>query len=261
MVESDRLDEIVQAWRDAENPVVFTGAGMSTASGLPDFRSARGLWKQQPESLATLTAMRKEPDEFYFFYQWRIARLWEVQPNDGHKRLVELERQGRVKTIITQNVDALHQRAGSQSVIELHGTLRTVSCVHCHARFESRQLLPKGEAWEAEYRAGLYRHGEECCCPKCGKMLRPDVVLFGESLPQDSWMKAVEWSRRSDFFVVIGSSLVVGPANLCPLWAAEGGGRLLIINAAPTPLDDKAAWIVREPASDVLKRIAEKMVP
>ena len=246
------IAEIAQAWKTANTVVVFTGAGMSTESGLPDFRSAQGMWKQRPESLATLKALSQTPDEFYFFYQWRIKQLWSVEPNAGHLALAQLERAGRVSHVITQNVDGLHHRAGSSRVSELHGSLKTVSCLKCQSRFDSRQLLPKVEGWEERYQNGSYRHGAECRCPACGGLLRPDVVLFGESLPEEAWKISQEWSCKADLFVVIGSSLVVSPANYLPQMAVEAGTKLLIINQEPTPLDQLATWRLQAKAAEAI---------
>lgn len=254
------LESIVSCWRQAKRVVVFTGAGMSTESGLADFRSARGLWKQRPESLATLTALYEQPDEFYFFYQWRISKLWTAQPNSGHLALAALARAGHIQQVITQNVDGLHQRAGSEAVIELHGTLRTVSCLNCQAHYDSRQLLPVQPTWEADYRAGRYLHGTECFCRECNENLRPDVVLFGEPLPDRAWRAAIASSRSADLFVVIGSSLAVSPANYCPQAAQECGAKLFILNADQTPFDDVADWVVREQAGPFLTRLAEQII-
>ncbi|MCX7779549.1 MAG: NAD-dependent deacylase [Negativicutes bacterium] len=251
--------EIAAAWEQAQSPVVFTGAGMSTESGLPDFRSAQGLWKSRPESLATMTALKTQPDEFYFFYQWRIAKLRDVSPNIGHHSLALLERLGLVTALITQNVDGLHQQAGSVKVTELHGSLRTVSCLNCAAQYESTVLIPQHSAWEEAYKAGLYHYGSECLCPKCNGFLRPDVVLFGEQLPQESWEKAVKACENSDFFVVLGSSLAVAPANVCPQLAVRNGAKLLIVNNDPTPLDELATWVVRASIGDVLAAITGRL--
>lgn len=253
------LDEIAAAWRQAKYPVVFTGAGMSTESGLPDFRSAQGLWKSRPEALATMAALRREPAEFYFFYQWRIARLWATAPNPGHEALAALADKGFVRRLITQNVDGFHQWAGSAAV-ELHGTLRTVSCLACRAEYDSRTLLPAREYWEEEYRAGRYAPGPECRCAACGGGLRPDVVLFGESLPEGPWAEAAAASHEADFFLVVGSSLAVGPANLCPEFALDGGARLAIINAEATHLDGRAAWLVRDKAAGTLAALAGRII-
>jgi NAD-dependent deacetylase len=253
------IQEIASAWSAAKTVVAFTGAGMSTESGLPDFRSAQGLWKQRPEFLATMTAMRQMPDEFYFFYQWRIQRLWSVKPNPGHLALAELEEAGLVQHVITQNVDGLHHRAGSLNVSELHGTLKSVSCLNCQTHYDSRQILPQRGDWEAEYQNGGYRHGAECACPRCGGNLRPDVVLFGESLPEDAWDVSQQWSRKADLFVVIGSSLAVSPANYLPQIAVEAGAKLLIINQESTPLDHFATWCLRTKAAATLPSIAARV--
>lgn len=251
------IQAITAAWSAAKHVVVFTGAGMSTESGLPDFRSAQGLWKQRPEYLATLSAMRQTPDEFYFFYQWRIQRLWSVEPNAGHLAVAMLEKAGQVQHVITQNVDGLHHRAGSTQVSELHGTLKTVSCLNCQTSFDSRKLLPQREGWEADYQQGTYRRGNECNCPQCGGSLRPDVVLFGESLPEAAWQTAQTWSQKADLFVVIGSSLLVSPANYLPQMAVNKGAKLLIINQENTPLDHLATWTLRTKAAEILPVIAQ----
>ena len=134
-----------------------------------------------------------------------------------------------------------------------------VSCLKCHNRFDSRQLLPKVEGWEERYQSASYRHGAECRCPVCGGLLRPDVVLFGESLPEDAWELSKEWSRKADLFVVIGSSLVVSPANYLPQLAVEAGAKLLIINQETTPLDHLATWCLRTKAAETLPAIVAAM--
>jgi NAD-dependent deacetylase len=233
---------------------------MSTESGLPDFRSPQGLWKRRPESLATMDALQRMPGEFYSFYQWRVARLWAAMPHTGHKALAALADAGYVKRLITQNVDGLHHRAGSEA-IELHGTLRTVSCLRCGTAYDSRRLLPTSPDWEEAYRAGRYLPGKERSCPACGDGLRPDVVLFGEALPQEAWDEAVSACKAADFFVVIGSSLAVAPANLCPEFALAGGARLAIINQEATPLDGRAEWVFRDKAAGVLAAVRERILP
>ena len=253
------ISEIAKAWKKAKRVVVFTGAGMSTESGLPDFRSAQGMWKQRPESLATLKALSETPEEFYFFYQWRIQRLCEVYPNAGHLALALLEKQGHVQHLITQNVDGLHQSAGSKNVAELHGTLKTVSCLQCQSHYDASALLPTRQGWEQQYRAGEYHIGPECFCPQCKGKLRPDVVLFGEALPQKTLQESEVWSKEAELFVVIGSSLVVSPANSLPQIAVRAGAKLLIINQDPTPLDVLATWNLRAKAAEVLPVIVAAM--
>jgi NAD-dependent deacetylase len=258
-MKNELIADIANAWRNARTVVVFTGAGMSTESGLPDFRSAQGMWKQRPESLATLNALSQTPADFYFFYQWRILKLGQVSPNAGHLALTLLEKTGQVHHVITQNVDGLHQLAGSEQVSELHGTLKSIRCQQCGSSFASRELLPTREGWEAEYQRGDYQIGPECFCRKCGGNLRPDVVLFGEALPNEAWRQSKEWSSKADLFVVIGSSLVVSPANLLPQTAVQAGAKLLIINQEPTPLDHMATWRLRDKAAESLRAIVEKL--
>lgn len=250
------LKQIVDAWKKAKTPIVFTGAGMSTESGLPDFRSQQGLWKTRPESLATMDALETRPNDFYFFYQWRIAELLKVQPNEGHLILSAMERAGTVRQIITQNVDGLHQRAGSKQVIELHGSLRTVRCRGCKSVFDSRTMLPASEGWQSDYATGRYRYGDECKCSKCGGLLRPEVVMFGEALPEAARKEAESISRNADFFVVLGSSLAVSPANYCPQLALNNGAQLLIVNQEPTALDAQATWVIRDGIGKVLLALA-----
>ena len=251
------LNQIVAAWEKAKTPVVFTGAGMSTESGLPDFRSQHGLWRTRPESLATLAALEKQPNDFYFFYQWRISQLLQVQPNAGHMTLAALERAGYIRQIITQNVDGLHQRAGSKKVLELHGSLRTARCLQCNAVSDSRTMLPGGDTWESDYAAGRYSYGKECICQVCGGFLRPEVVMFGESLPNQAWKEAEAVSQQADFFVVLGTSLAVSPANFCPQLALNNGANLLIVNQEPTELDDQAKWVIRESIGKVLHALID----
>lgn len=258
-MQNETIIEIANAWEKADNVVVFTGAGMSTESGLPDFRSAQGMWRQRPESLATMVAMRETPDEFYFFYQWRIRQLWSVEPNAGHLVLARLESKNKVQHLITQNVDGLHHRAGSARVSEIHGTLKTVSCLRCGSGFDSRQLLPKRGGWVEEYEQGTYHHGKECACPGCGGNLRPDVVLFGEALPEAAWQESLEWSQKADLFVVVGSSLAVSPANYLPQKAVQAGAKLLSINREETPLDHMATWCLRTKAAETIPAIVAAM--
>lgn len=251
------INEIVTAWKAAKKIVIFTGAGMSTESGLPDFRSQNGLWKARPENLATIEALRKQPNDFYFFYQWRISQLLSAQPNAGHLALANLEKAGYISQIITQNVDGLHQKAGSKKVVELHGSLRTVRCINCNSVFEAGTIVPSRENLEQDYIAGTYQYGKECCCPTCNGFLRPEVVMFGEQLPAIAWEKAMATSEEADFFVVLGSSLAVSPANFCPKMALVNGAKVLIINQDKTPLDGQATWGLHSSIVSVMRDIEE----
>ncbi len=257
---SDKIKKIATLWKNAKNVVILSGAGMSTASGLPDFRSKTGLWRQRPEALATLNALQKTPDEFYFFYQWRIAKLWQTLPNFGHTMLAEMEKDGKVSLIVTQNVDSLHQRAGSEKVDELHGSLRTVSCLKCASVYDSKSIIPPDVNWDDEQKADGYKHGQECYCPNCGGQLRPDVVLFGEQLPLRNWQQAVAAAQNASLIVVLGSSLLVGPANQLPSYTLGHGGKLVIINNDPTQLDSAAAVVINDDIPKTLQKVQEEFL-
>lgn len=256
----DKIEQLAKLWQEAKYPVVFTGAGISTASGIPDFRSKTGLWKQRPEALATLNALYNMPSEFYFFYQWRLSKLWQIKPNAAHNMLAEQEKNGNVKIVVTQNVDGLHQRAGSKNVSELHGTMYTVSCLACNTTFDSKVMIPEGVDFD-KLNSDEYTPGSECFCTQCGANLRPDVVLFGEQLPEDNWNRSVQASKKADFILVIGSSLLVGPANTLPNYTINNGGKLAIINNDPTHLDSMADVVINDDISKTLVQTAKFMNP
>ena len=252
----EKIEKLAKLWQEAKYPVIFTGAGISTASGIPDFRSKTGLWKQRPESLATLNALYNMPNEFYFFYQWRLSKLWQIKPNAAHNILAEAEQKGLVKLVITQNVDGLHQRAGSKKVSELHGTMYTVSCLACMSSFDSKVMIPEGVDFD-KITSDDYQPGPECFCSQCGANLRPDVVLFGEQLPENNWRESVQAAQNADFILVIGSSLLVGPANSLPNYTLRNGGKLAIINNDATHLDSMAEVVINEDISKTLQAVAK----
>lgn len=217
---------------------VPTGAGMSTASGLPDFRGKDGLWKQKdPRLLASLSAMENDRAEFVNFYRYRIRMFEGVKPNRGHHILAEWEARGLLKGVITQNVDGLHQEAGSREVHELHGNLRRVRCSRCRAAYESSLFLERDD------------------CPACGGSLRPGVVLFGEMLPEGPMDAAEELSGTASSFLVLGSSLEVSPANAYPMLAKRAGAKLFIINMTPTQLDYMADGVIHGDIVETLEKI------
>ena len=250
----DKIKKLAEFWQNAKYPIVFTGAGISTASGIPDFRSKTGLWKQRPESLATLSALHNMPSEFYFFYQWRLSKLWQIKPNSAHQMIATAEEKGLIKEVITQNVDGLHQRAGSKKVTELHGTMYTVSCLDCNASFESTVMLPIGKDLD-KISSEDYQPGKECFCKHCGANLRPDVVLFGEFLPEAKWQQSLQAVKKADFILVLGSSLLVGPANTLPAHVLKNGGKLAIINNDQTYLDNQAAVVINKDITETLLHI------
>jgi len=219
---------------------VFTGAGMSTESGLPDFRSNGGLWKasRRFEELASVDALEDAYDEHVEFYRWRIAMLDGHAPHDGHRIVADWQRRGLVDAIVTQNVDGFHTRAGATGVLELHGTLALVRCQRCGAEQPARMFL------DAD--------GTRCAC---GGKRRPGVVLFGEALPAAVLEAAWQAARRARLFVVLGSSLLVAPANLLPPAAAAAGAPLVIVNHDPTPLDGTATLVISAAIGPTLRDV------
>jgi NAD-dependent deacetylase len=224
--------------------VVFTGAGMSTESGLPDFRSRnKGLWNNlDPARLASTEALNKHVDEFIQFYRSRVNAVNEYKPHKGHEILAELEKDGKVKAIITQNVDGFHQEAGSANVAELHGTLQKLHCQNCGKPY------------------GKEAYMEERYTCDCGGTVRPSVVLFGERLPEEAFRYALEETEKCDLFIVLGSSLTVTPANQFPLIAKENGAKLVIINQEETELDAHADLTIHgRKIGEVLTEVQQAM--
>jgi NAD-dependent deacetylase len=221
--------------------VAFTGAGISAESGIPTFRGRNGLWRNfPPEELATPGAFRSDPRLVWEWYDWRRQVIHKAQPNPGHRALVELERRaGGRFTLVTQNVDGLHDRAGSRNIEKLHGDIWQVGCTVCAAEERNEQTpidpLPP-----------------RC---QCGGLLRPGVVWFGEALPQDAWERAVEAARRAQVFLVIGTSAVVYPAAGLVQVARQSGAHVAIVNPDPTPADELAEWVLRGPAGEILPRL------
>lgn len=222
----------------ARRIVVLTGAGISAESGVPTFRDAQtGLWARfRPEELATPDAFRSNPKLVWEWYTWRRSLLATAQPNAGHHALVELERRLPDFTLVTQNVDGLHRQAGSQRVIELHGNIARTRC------FDENTLV---EVWDDQ--------GEvPPRCPRCGGMLRPDVVWFQEALPPAALTAATRASEACDLFLSIGTSGLVYPAASLPLAALAAGSVVVDINTEPTPLAESASHVLRGPAGTVL---------
>ncbi|MBA4549704.1 NAD-dependent deacylase [Thermoactinomyces intermedius] len=230
------MREWVKKVQNAKHLVVLTGAGMSTESGLPDFRSQGGLWSgRDPNEIATPGAIGTK--DFFEFYQMRVEELLKHHPNIGHYVLAELEKEGMVKAILTQNIDGFHQRAGSQKVIEIHGHMRHLVCSGC------------GKAYPAtSYREGTYY----CTDEQCRAPLRPPIVLFGEPLDTASWNEAVREVEQADLILVMGTSLQVYPfAGLVEI-AHETGSDIILINKSSTPLDSLADQLIRDSIGLVL---------
>ena len=218
--------------RDAERAVVLTGAGISVPSGIPDFRTpGKGMWeKVDPMKVAHIDAFRRDPDRFWHFYSQRFMTLRDKQPNRAHEIVAELERRGRVRAVITQNIDRLHRAAGSEDVIEVHGSISYSVCLECGGRFELEKVV-----------AMIERDPETAPeCTACVSPLKPDVVLFGELLPDDALRRAQELAGEADLMLAIGSSLEVHPVGGLPAITLDNGGKLVLITQGPTPYDREA---------------------
>ncbi len=237
--------------RRAEHAVVLTGAGISTPSGIPDFRSeGTGLWSHdEPLEVASLTTFRTHPERFYAWFRPLAGQIFAAQPNEAHRAFARLEQRGRLKTIATQNIDMLHQKAGAAHVVEMHGTLATLSCTRCFQKFDS---LP--------YLKPFVDEGKIPTCPQCGAVLKPDVILFGEQLPQQAWFEAQRASRACDLMIVAGSSLEVMPVAGLPMQAVDRGAHLLIVNNSPTYLDVRADAVLNGDVVDLIPAIVEQAI-
>lgn len=224
------MKEVLHLLKEANSTVIFTGAGMSTESGLPDFRSKdRGLWEKfNPNELANINALLHNEAEFTQFYQYRLGEINKYQPHEGHRILAEWEKNNIIDGIITQNVDGFHSDAGNKTVYELHGSFRDMHCHEC-----------KKQISRTDYLAGKTR------CD-CGGTIRPGIVLFGEHLPQDTFELAEVLTQKADLFIVLGSSLSVSPANMFPMLAKENGAKLVIVNSEPTELDPFADYLIQD---------------
>ncbi len=218
--------------REARSVVALTGAGISVPSGIPDFRSpGTGLWENvDPMEVAHIDVFRRDPERFWRFYGARFAALEHTRPNAAHAALAALEAAGRLDAVITQNIDRLHRAAGTRELVEVHGTIDTSSCAACGARFP----LAAVRARLAADPAGVPR------CD-CAAVLKPDVVLFGELLPEAAIQRAYELARGADLLIAVGSSLEVYPVAGLPLVTLEAGGEVAIVTQGPTPHDHRAA--------------------
>lgn len=247
----EKIDFAADLFRHARRIVALTGAGISTPSGIPDFRSeGTGLWsRDEPLEVASLSTFRTHPDRFYHWFHPLVRQIFTAAPNPAHTALAALEQAGYLHTTLTQNIDMLHQKAGSRQVIELHGTLDTLSCTQCFTRHSHRHYLPAF----IEQRAIPH-------CPHCAAILKPDVILFGEQLPQKALYQAQHEARNCDLFLVIGSSLEVLPVAGLPMQAIDRGAHLIIINQLQTYLNVRADVTIADNVSIIIPAIAERVL-
>ena len=236
--------------RGAECAVALTGAGISTPSGIPDFRSPEsGLWDQaDPFAVASISGFQRSPQDFYDWIR-PLARLMEqAQPNPAHQALARLESAGLLKSIITQNIDGLHQRAGSARVHEVHGHMREATCICCYQVVSTDGLI------------GPFLDGGEMPHCSCGGLLKPNVILFGEQLPVEAVTAARQDAAACDLMLVAGSSLEVVPAADLPSAAVDRGSRVIIVNYQPTYLDETADVVIHHDVAEVLPRIVDMAI-
>lgn len=237
-MDTEKLNELRQIIEDSDNIVFFGGAGVSTESGIPDFRSVDGLYNQKykypPETIISHSFYRRNPEEFYRFYKDKMIFV-DAKPNKAHIKLAELEKQGKLKAVITQNIDGLHQMAGSRNVIELHGSVHRNYCEKCHAFYDLDYIVNSD---------GVPK------CEKCGGTVKPDVVLYEEALDEDNMSRALQYISEADTLIIGGTSLVVYPA--AGLIRYFRGRKLVVINMSPTQSDSNADLLIADKIGDVL---------
>jgi NAD-dependent deacetylase len=239
----NHMTRLASLLRKAHRVTFLTGAGMSTESGLPDFRSNTGLWRQtDPMYLLSRLAFEDRPHEFYAFFRENFLAWADAQPHCGHKAIARLEQLGRDVAVVTQNIDGLHQKAGSSVVLELHGHLRSIICTRCRREYPLATIADESLP----------------LCRQCKAILEPAVVLFGDPLPSDLFEQAVERMQETDVLVVVGTSLTVSPVNtLVDFLSSEAS--LVIINHTPTMADARAALVLRDSAGHVLSATVSQL--
>ncbi len=237
--------------RQSHPTVALTGAGISTPSGIPDFRTpGSGLWTRvEPMQVASLSAFRYDPDKFYTWLKPLAAQMIAAQPNPAHAAMAELQARGYLATIITQNIDGLHTRAGAQGVLEVHGSLDTLTCTNCY------RTVPASAIIDDYIERSIIPH-----CQVCGCVLKPDIILYEEQMPIETWSKAEAATRDCQLMMVVGTSLEVMPSARLPYDAIEHGAHLVIVNNSPTFMDPRADVVIRGDVAEVLPQLLEEVL-
>ena len=240
MNNKNQIDRVRELIKHSDNIVFFGGAGMSTESGIPDFRSPTGLFSQKykypAETILSRSFFKRNPQEFYEFYRERILEyIIEAQPNKGHVKLAEWERQGKLQAVITQNIDSLHQKAGSENVLELHGCVMQNFCSQCGKAFDIQYILMT---------PGI------ACCDQCNGVIHPGIVLYEESLDEQILSKSIEYIAAADILIVAGTSMVVYPA--AGLINFYRGNKLILIDKNPELINERANYIIHGLAGEIL---------
>ncbi len=244
------FNRAVKILKKAQNAVALTGAGSSTPSGIPDFRSAgSGLWTRfLPMEVASLSSFRYHPERFFEWLRPLASHMLNAEPNPAHMALAQLEESNKIQTIITQNIDGLHQRAGSRNVLEVHGSLNTLTCVGCYQQYSSE-----------DYIDDYIERGDIPYCPGCQSILKPDAVLFEEQLPAKIWIKARSASETCDVMLIAGSSLEVMPVAGLPARAIEHGAKVIVVNKSETYIDEQATAVLKGDVSDIIPALAANL--
>jgi NAD-dependent deacetylase len=241
----------IASWiRQARRVTVLTGAGISTDSGIPDFRGPNGVWTKDPEAerLSHIRHYMADAEVRALVWKKRLEHpAWEARPNPAHRALADLERKGHLHTLVTQNIDGLHQRAGSRDVVEVHGSIRSSTCPGCGAAYGLDDLL------------ALVEDAEAPACPRCGEIVKPDVVMFGELLPEAAIDRAYELARATRLLLVVGSTLEVWPVSMLPHETVASGGDVAIVNKGPTSFDERAAVRIEGGAGETLAALVERL--
>jgi NAD-dependent deacetylase len=244
----DKIEQLTKLFQDSHTIIALTGAGISTESGIPDFRTPKkGLWEQYSEKIVEISYFKKNPTSFYNFLLSTLNVTFSALPNFAHYFLTHYEKLKRINAIITQNIDGLHQKAGSENVIELHGNLNYATCLSCGKKYTTNKLIEERE------------NNKNIPLCDCGGLIKPDVVFFGEMLPEEALAKAFEYADKSDLLLVLGSSLLVTPAALIPYRVKDSGGKVAIINLQKTPFDIYADIVINNKISKVLEEVGGKL--
>ncbi len=232
----ENIDQLLELINSSKHITALTGAGISTESGIPDYRTpGKGMWEKVDMSVVSISGFYEDPSRYYDYSMKLYETRSRAEPNPGHYLLTRLEEMGKLKGIITQNVDGLHIKAGSVNVHELHGSLRQVVCLECSSLSDMDSAMAR------------VMDGENPpLCLECGGVLKPNTVFFGEALPRIPWEESVELVKNTDLLLTIGSSLQVSPANVLPDFAIKNGAAIVIMNEMPTPYDTDAKIVIRD---------------
>ena len=251
-MQTDQIQQVAEWIASANYVVALTGAGISTESGIPDFRGPQGVWTKNPraEKLSHISHYMSDPEVRVEAWQARLSHpAWSAKPNSGHRSLADLEKKGKLQSLVTQNIDGLHQKAGSSDdiTIEIHGTMREVVCMACGERAPMERALDR------------VRNGEaDPPCKTCGGILKSATISFGQSLVMADLRRAEAAAASCDLFLAVGTSLAVYPVALLPRIALDAGARLVILNAEPTPYDDAADAVFRGSVGQTLPAIVQR---